>query len=196
MSIDQEASTPLTDKNDIELIRMYLSEYVKPTFSNHLLYFNLAINTGLRVRVLLSYKWNNLLNSDMTVKDYIQYNNYKLYLNNTCKRAIYDSLDMLNGIDLNNYVFGNRADKSITSGCINNVCRDIHKNLNIGDLCLNTGSFVKTFIYWQIYYNRRDYIKLAKLQDMLYPKSSNYNLCKIANYNIDNDYIYINDVNL
>lgn len=49
-------------------------------------------------------------------------------------------------------------------------------------------------IYWQIYYNRRDYIKLAKLQDMLYPTSTN--LWKIANYNIDNDYIYINDVNL
>lgn len=101
MSIDQEPSYPITNKNDIELIRMYMSEYIRSTFSNHLLYFNLSINTG---------------------------------------------------------------------------------------------SLYKTFIYWQIYYNRRDYIKLAKLQDMLYPTLTN--LWKISNYNIDNDYIYINDVNL
>lgn len=42
MSIDQEPSYPITDKNDIELIRMYMSEYVRHTFSNHLLYFNLT----------------------------------------------------------------------------------------------------------------------------------------------------------
>lgn len=194
MSIDQEPSTPLTDKNDIELIRMYMSEYTKPTLSNHLLYFNLAINTGLKTKMLLSYKWNDILNLDMTVKDYLQYNNYKLYLNNTCKRAIYDNLNMLNNIDFNNYVFGNRRNKPIISSTINKVYRDIHKDLNIGNLCLNTGTLYKTFIYWQIYYNRRDYIKLAKLQDMLYPTSTN--LWKISNYNIDNDYIYINDVNL
>lgn len=194
MSIDQEPSYPITDKNDIELIRMYMSEYVKPTFSNHLLYFNLAINTGLKTKILLSYKWNDILNLDMTVKDYLQYNNYKLYLNNTCKRAIYDNLNMLNNIDFNNYVFGNRKNKPIISSTINKVYRDIHKDLNIGNLCLNTGSLYKTFIYWQIYYNCRDYIKLAKLQDMLYPTSTN--LWKISSYNIDNDYIYINDVNL
>lgn len=194
MSIDQEPSYPITDRNDIELIRMYMSEYIRPTFSNHLLYFNLAINTGLKTKMLLSYKWNDILNLDMTVKDYLQYNNYKLYLNNTCKRAIYDNLNMLNNIDFNNYVFGNRRNKPIISSTINKVYRDIHKDLNIGNLCLNTGSLYKTFIYWQIYYNRRDYIKLAKLQDMLYPTSTN--LWKIANYNIDNDYIYINDVNL
>lgn len=193
MSIDQEPSTPLTDKNDIELIRVYMSEYIKPTFSNHLLYFNLAINTGLKVKTLLSYKWNDLLNPDMIAKDYIQYNNYKLYLNHTCKRAIYDTLDMSKSINLNNYIFGN-CTRPLTSSGINRVYRDIHKELNIGDLCLNTGSLYKTFIYWQIYYNCRDYIKLAKLQDMLYPTSTN--LWKIANYNIDNDYIYINDVNL
>lgn len=194
MSIDQESSYPITDKNDIELIRMYMSEYVRHTFSNHLLYFNLAINTGLKTKILLSYKWNDILNLDMTVKDYLQYNNYKLYLNNTCKRAIYGNLNMLNNIDFNNYVFGNRKNKPIISSTINKVYRDIHKDLNIGNLCLNTGSLYKTFIYWQIYYNCRDYIKLAKLQDMLYPTSTN--LWKIANYNIDNDYIYINDVNL
>lgn len=194
MSIDQEPSYPITDKNDIELIRMYMSEYIRPTFSNHLLYFNLAINTGLKTKMLLSYKWNDILNLDMTVKDYLQYNNYKLYLNNTCKLAIYNNLNMLNNIDFNNYVFGNRRNKPITSSTINKVYRDIHKDLNIGNLCLNTGTLYKTFIYWQIYYNRRDYIKLAKLQDMLYPTSTN--LWKIANYNIDNDYIYINDVNL
>lgn len=194
MSIDQEPSYPITDKNDIELIRMYMSEYVRHTFSNHLLYFNLAINTGLKTKILLSYKWNDILNLDMTVKDYLQYNNYKLYLNNTCKRAIYDNLNMLNNIDFNNYVFGNRKNKPIISSTINKVYRNIHKDLNIGNLCLNTGSLYKTFIYWQIYYNCRDYIKLAKLQDMLYPTSTN--LWKIANYNIDNDYIYINDVNL
>lgn len=194
MSIDQEPSYPITDKNDIKLIRMYMSEYVKHTFSNHLLYFNLAINTGLKTKMLLSYKWNDILNLDMTIKDYLQYNNYKLYLNNTCKRAIYDNLNMLNNINFNNYVFGNRRNKPIISSTINKVYRDIHKDLNIGNLCLNTGTLYKTFIYWQIYYNRRDYIKLAKLQDMLYPTSTN--LWKIANYNIDNDYIYINDVNL
>lgn len=101
---------------------------------------------------------------------------------------------MLNNIDFNNYVFGNRKNKPIISSTINKVYRDIHKDLNIGNLCLNTGSLYKTFIYWQIYYNCRDYIKLAKLQDMLYPTSTN--LWKISNYNIDNDYIYINDVNL
>lgn len=194
MSIDQEPSYPITDKNDIKLIRMYMSEYVKHTFSNHLLYFNLAINTGLKTKMLLSYKWNDILNLDMTIKDYLQYNNYKLYLNNTCKRAIYDNLNMLNNINFNNYVFGNRRNKPIISSTINKVYRDIHKDLNIGNLCLNTGTLYKTFIYWQIYYNCRDYIKLAKLQDMLYPTSTN--LWKISNYNIDNDYIYINDVNL
>lgn len=194
MSIDQEPSYPITNKNDIELIRIYMSEYIRPTFSNHLLYFNLSINTGLKTKMLLSYKWNDILNLDMTAKDYIQYNNYKLYLNNSCKNAIYESLDMLNNINFNDYIFGNRKDKPITSSAINKVYRDIHKDLNIGDLCLNTGSLYKTFIYWQIYYNRRDYIKLAKLQDMLYPTS--INLWKISNYNIDNDYIYINDVNL
>lgn len=194
MSIDQEPSYPITNKNDIELIRMYMSEYIRPTFSNHLLYFNLSINTGLKTKMLLSYKWNDILNLDMSAKDYIQYNNYKLYLNNSCKNAIYESLDMLNNINFNDYIFGNRKDKPITSSAINKVYRDIHKDLNIGDLCLNTGSLYKTFIYWQIYYNRRDYIKLAKLQDMLYPTSTN--LWKISNYNIDNDYIYINDVNL
>lgn len=194
MSIDQEPSYPITNKNDIELIRMYMSEYIRPTFSNHLLYFNLSINTGLKTKMLLSYKWNDILNLDMSAKDYIQYNNYKLYLNNSCKNAIYESLDMLNNINFNDYIFGNRKDKPITSSAINKVYRDIHKDLNIGDLCLNTGSLYKTFIYWQIYYNRRDYIKLAKLQDMLYPTLTN--LWKISNYNIDNDYIYINDVNL
>lgn len=194
MSIDQEPSYPITNKNDIELIRIYMSEYIRPTFSNHLLYFNLSINTGLKTKMLLFYKWNDILNLDMTAKDYIQYNNYKLYLNNSCKNAIYESLDMLNNINFNDYIFGNRKDKPITSSAINKVYRDIHKDLNIGDLCLNTGSLYKTFIYWQIYYNRRDYIKLAKLQDMLYPTS--INLWKISNYNIDNDYIYINDVNL
>lgn len=125
MSIDQEPSYPITNKNDIELIRMYMSEYIRSTFSNHLLYFNLSINTGLKTKILLSYKWNDILNLDMTVKDYIQYNNYKLYLNNSCKNAIYESLDMLNNINFNDYIFGNRKDKPITSSTINKVYRDI-----------------------------------------------------------------------
>ena len=78
MSIDQEPSYPITDKNDIELIRMYMSEYVRHTFSNHLLYFNLAINTGLKTKILLSYKWNDILNLDMTVKDSVSYTHLTL----------------------------------------------------------------------------------------------------------------------
>ena len=63
----------------------------------------------------------------------------------------------------------------------------------------STLSLHKTFVYWQIYYCNSDYIKMAKLYYLIARNTEtrrNKDINSYAEYDINDNMIYINDVNL
>ena len=78
---------------------------------------------------------------------------------------------------------------------INGVFGDIEKDLNLS-YNLSTLSLHKTFINWQIVNYHYDYVKMSKLRYLIYQTSKSKDLNTYAEYNINDDMIYINDINL
>lgn len=186
-------------REDIEKIKQYFIEQNSFAYDRHLLYFVLGLNTCLKPKDLVSLRWCDILLDGNIIRDYIEYNGYRFYFNISCKNAITDYIEKYRDIIDNVYIFegiGNKKE-SITYQATNKVYSKIQDILHL-DFEFSNISLHKTFVYWQIYYCHRDYVKMSKLRlitrESIQAKERDLNT--YANYNIYDDMIYINDVNL
>lgn len=189
----QIKSNSIKSKEDINIIKKHLKLKQGFFYSRHLLYFILGINVCLKPNDLLKLQWKQILNDNGTIKDFIIYNGYRFYLNKSCKDAIYHFISQYDNYKYYMYVFGD--DSPLVIQTINKALGDVEKALCL-PYNLSALSLHKTFIYWQIVNYHYDYIKMSKLKYMLYQTSKNKDLNTYAEYNINDDMIYINDVNL
>ena len=191
----------ITNKEDIDRIKKYFIAQDTFAYDRHLLFFTIGINTPLKPKELSCLKWTDILYNNNIVKDYIAYNGYKFYLNRNCKNAIMNHIDKWSThkfVANNKFVFEGNKNTHITYNATNKVyqqmCIDLGLNLELTNMSLH-----KTFIYWQIYYCNKDYVKMSKLYYMT-ARNTDYRREKdinaYAEYDIHDDMIYINDVNL
>lgn len=152
-------------REDIERIKQYFIEQNNFAYDRHLLYFVLGVNTCLKPRDLSALKWSDVLLDGNMIRDYIEYNGYKFYFNTSCKNAIADYIEKYNDIIEKIYIFegiGSKKD-NITYQATNKVYSKIQDILHLGFEFSNI-SLHKTFVYWQIYYCHRDYVRMKKLR--------------------------------
>lgn len=186
-------------REDIERIKQYFIEQNSFAYDRHLLYFVLGVNTCLKPKDLVSLRWSDILLDGNIIRDYIEYNGYRFYFNISCKNAITDYIEKYSNAINDVYVFtgiGHKQDNARYES-MNKIYRMLESKLQL-DFEFSNLTLHKTFVYWQIYYCNRDYVKMSKLR--LITKESTLakerDLNTYANYNINDDMIYINDVNL
>ena len=189
----QIKSNSIKSLEDIQSIKEYLQSKHNFNYNRHLLYFILGINTCLKPDNLLKLEWSQILNTNYTIKDFIVYNGYHFYLNKSCKDAIYNFMSQYDNYKYYQYVFGNN--KPLVIQTVNKVFGYAEKNLHL-QYNLSALSLHKTFIYWQVVNYHYDYIKMSKLRYLIYQTSKSKDLNTYAEYNINDDMIYINDINL
>lgn len=189
----------ITNKDDIKKIKEYFISQNNFTYDRHLLYFTLGINTPLKPDELSKIKWCDLVVNNH-VQDFIEYHGYKFYLNNSCKSIIIQYIRKYVDISNNEFVFegiGHKQD-NIRYESVNKMYRTMKDILNLSFDFSNI-SLHKTFVYWQIYYCNSDYIKMTKLYYLTARNTEhrrNKDINCYAEYDIDDNMIYINDVNL
>ena len=193
MSKQQIKSNSIKNLDDIKRIKEYLRSKHNFTFDRHLLFFILGINTCLKPKDLLQLEWKEILNTNYTIKDFIIYNEYRFYLNKNCKDAIYNFISQYDNYKYYQYIFGNN--KPFVKQTINKILGNAEKELQLS-YNLSTSSLHKTFINWQIVNYHYDYVKMSKLRYLIYQTSKSKDLNTYAEYNINDDMIYINDINL
>lgn len=189
----QIKSNSIKDLNDIKRIKEYLRSKHSFAFDRHLLYFILGINICLKPEQLLKLEWHTILDTRYTIRDFIIYNGYRFYLNKSCKDAIYNFINKYDNYKYYQYIFGDN--KSFVIQTINKVLGDVEKELQL-DYNLSALSLHKTFIYWQIVNYYYDYNKMSKLRYLMYKTNKDKDINTYAEYNINDDLIYINDINL
>lgn len=189
----QIKSNSIKNLDDIKRIKEYLRSKHNFTFNRYLLYFILGINTCLKPKDLLQLEWKEILNTNYTIRDFIIYNEYRFYLNKSCKDAIYNFINKYDNYKYYQYIFGDN--KSFVIQTINKVLGDVEKELQL-DYNLSALSLHKTFIYWQIVNYYYDYNKMSKLRYLMYKTNKDKDINTYAEYNINDDLIYINDINL
>ena len=189
----QIKSNSIKDLNDIKRIKEYLRSKHSFAFDRHLLYFILGINICLKPEQLLKLEWHTILDTRYTIRDFIIYNGYRFYLNKSCKDAIYNFINKYDNYKYYQYIFGDN--KSFVIQTINKVLGDAEKELQL-DYNLSALSLHKTFIYWQIVNYYYDYNKMSKLRYLMYKTNKDKDINTYAEYNINDDLIYINDINL
>lgn len=189
----------ITNREDIKRIKEYFISQNNFTYDRHLLYFTLGINTPLKPEELAKIKWCDLVCNNH-VQDFIEYNGYKFYLNSSCKSVIIQYIRNYIDIVNNEFVFegiGYKQD-NIRYESVNKMYRSLKDILNLS-FDFSSLSLHKTFVYWQIYYCNSDYIRMSKLyyltaRNIDHRRNSDIN--SYAEYDINDDMIYINDVNL
>jgi len=189
----QIKSNSIKSLEDIQTIKEYLRSKHSFNYDRHLLYFILGINICLKPEQLLKLKWEQILNINYTIRDFIVYNDYRFYLNKSCKDAIYNFMSQYDNYKYYQYIFG--GNKSLVIQTINKVLGVAEKNLHL-QYNLSALSLHKTFIYWQVVNYHYDYVKMSKLRYLIYQTSKSKDLNTYAEYNINDDMIYINDINL
>lgn len=189
----QIKSNSIKSLEDVQIIKEYLRSKHNFNYDRHLLYFVLGINICLKPEQLLKLKWEQILNINYTIRDFIVYNNYRFYLNKSCKDAIYSFMSRYDNYKYYQYIFGNNKPLVIQTinKILGNAEKDLHLQYNLSALSLH-----KTFIYWQVVNYHYDYVKMSKLRYLIYQTSKSKDLNTYAEYNINDDLIYINDINL
>lgn len=179
---------------DIERIKNVFIAEPNKNNDRHLLFFILGLNLCLKPDELLTIKWNSIIDTTTgIIKDYIHYKSYKFYLNLSCKNSIYNYICKHADYKRDIYVFGHNKPLTIQSfnTCFRNIKSELKLDFNFSCLSLH-----KSFIYWQIKRNHFDYVKMTKLKEIYRDLEVGKEINGYCQYNIDNDYIYINDVNL
>ena len=189
----QIKSNSIKSLEDVQIIKEYLRSKHNFNYDRHLLYFVLGINICLKLDNLLKLEWSQILNTNYTIRDFIVYNDYHFYLNKSCRDAIYNFMSRYDNYKYYQYVFGDN--KPLVIQTINRALGDIEKDLNLS-YNLSALSLHKTFIYWQVVNYHYDYVKMSKLRYLIYQTSKSKDLNTYAEYNINDDMIYINDINL
>lgn len=201
--LSKKANT-IKSREDIENIKQYLKDMKKDghytkSCDLHLLHFILGINTCYNVNELLNLRWSALYDDIYKdIRNYIEYGEYKFYLNHSCKTALYEYIDTYGTPNNDEYIFAakSNAKQPMTLETINVILRRIEKHLQL-PYNLSAFSLRRTFVYWQIVYCKRDYNKIVKLKELLNIATMNKSdINTFAEYEFDNDKIYINDVNL
>lgn len=189
----------ITNREDIKRIKEYFINQNNFAYDRHLLYFTLGINTPLKPDELSKIKWSDLIFNNH-VQDFLEYNGYKFYLNNSCKRVIIQYIRRYVDIINNEFVFEGigHNQNNMTYAATNKMYRIIKDTLNL-DFEFSNLSLHKTFVYWQIYYCNSDYVKMTKLYYLTARNTEhrrNKDINSYAEYDINDNMIYINDVNL
>ena len=189
----QIKSNSIKSLEDIQIIKEYLRSKHNFNYDRHLLYFVLGINTCLKPKQLLKLEWKEILNINYTIKDFIIYNGYHFYLNKSCKEAIYNFMSRYDNYKYYQYIFGDNEPLVIQT--INGVFGDAEKDLQL-NYNLSTSSLHRTFVYWQIVNHHYDYVKMSKLRYLMHKTYKTKDINTYSEYNINDDQIYINDINL
>ncbi len=195
-------SNSIKDKKDIERIKKYFINNMDIShdleWHKQLLFFVLGINTCYKSDELLKLKWTDIYDfNNKEIYSYVEYEGYNFYFNKSCKDILYEYIEKYNRQNIDIYIFTSRSYKNrcITSEAINKRYRAIQKELDLS-FNFSTMSLRKTFAYWQIQECKRDYVKMSKLKRLLHNTNISNDINIFAEYNINDDMIYINDVNL
>lgn len=73
---------------EIEILRNWFKWHNDKSHDFHLLYFDLGINTCYTTDELQHLKWSDILDANGAISDYVIYNGYMFFLNNSCKQSI------------------------------------------------------------------------------------------------------------
>ena len=177
---EEHKSEPIKDLNDIKMVTEYL---VKEGRYRDNMLFIIGINFGLRISDLLSLRFCDIINDDLTFKTtfaileqktkntrsrrrnrYITINSavadaVMLYLSHTSTRC-----------NLGDYIFrgeSNRSDKNkpLHRASADTILKNIAKELNLTNK-MSTHTLRKTFAYHQMVMSNNDPRKLLLLQKM------------------------------
>lgn len=186
-------SNSIKSKETIDQIKQYFINKNSFAYDRHLLFFVLGINLCLKPKDLIVLAWNDIICGDI-VKDYIDYNSYMFYINSNCKDIIYWYINKYPFVLNSDYIFaGSYLNDTITYAAINKMYSRIQKELEL-NFEFSLISLHKTFVYWQLVSCHRDYVKMSKLRNIIRKEKDTVN--DYAEYNVYDDGIYINDVNL
>lgn len=193
----------IKDLDDILIIKDHFKWMSKHKGSQlmwdkQLLFFEIGINTCYKADELLNLKWEEILSKDkQDIRDYVSYRNYQFFLNNSCKNAVYEFIDKYKDCSKNTYIFSRNTDgeKRIALQTVEHYQEWIDDDLQL-PFKFSPISLRKTFVYWQIYYNKRDYIKMTKLNELIHEGYDYTSIHKYSEFEVVNDKIYVNDVNL
>ena len=179
----------IKEKDDIEIIKLCLKEVDDFFHDRYYLFFVLGINSCFRPQELLALEWKTILDENLLIRNFVNYNQYLFSFNYSCQTALFDYMSKYNNYHFSKYVFGDSKPLSIET--INRIFRMIRKDLSL-DYDLSSLSLRKTFVYWQIKTCNHDYVKMSKLTQLLYPSCPNIN--QYCEYEINDDLRYINNV--
>lgn len=153
---------PIKDPTDIEKIKDYLSSDNK---RNYLL-FIIGINTPLKSHLILDLKFSSFFNEDYSLKDFIEIDDRKFFINESIKIAIKDYVIDKN-YDLCDYIFqSNKTKNPINRSHLYKILNDAVKECNI-TIKIGNETLRKTFGYH--YYSQTGNVNYLK---KLFNKSS------------------------
>lgn len=147
--------SPIKDKNDIEKIKMYLEN---ENIRNYLL-FTIGINTAIKSHLILNLKLRDIVDEKYNIKENIELENKKYYINEAIKEAIGNFLEKKE-LQLDDYLFESQKsnmpiNRSHLYKILKNTVRDCDIEISVGNETLR-----KTFGY-HYYYQTGD-IKYLK----------------------------------
>ena len=148
--------SPIKDKNDIEKIKIYLEN---ENIRNYLL-FTIGINTAIKSHLILNLKLKDIVDDECNIKEYIELENKKYYINESIKIAIENFLKK-KSLSLEDYLFESQKsnmpiNRSHLYKILQNTVKECHIDINVGNETLR-----KTYGY-HYYYQTGD-IKYLKI---------------------------------
>lgn len=177
---EERKSEPIKDLNDIKMVTDYL---VKEKRYRDNMLFIIGINFGLRISDLLSLRFCDIINDDLTFKTTFAILEQKTKNTRTKKKNRYITINSAVAdavmlylantrvkCHLGDYIFrgeSNRSDKNkpLHRASADNILKGIAKELNLTNK-MSTHSLRKTFAYHQMVMSNNDPRKLLLLQKM------------------------------
>lgn len=175
------SADPIKDIKDIERIVEYLLD--KQRYRDYML-FIVGINFGLRAGDLLSLRFQDIINSNMTFKDTFavfeqktrntrrKKKNRYISVNDAVVEAITLYLENTEGISLSDHLFksesnrGKNSDKPLTIKSLDRILKGIAEDLGL-TMSVSTHTLRKTFCYHQMMMSNNEPRKLMLLQKMM-----------------------------
>ena len=134
------------DKSDIEKIKMYLEN---ENIRNYLL-FTIGINTAIKSHLILNLKLKDIVDEEYKIKEYIELDNRKNYINEGIQDAISNFLKKRN-IGLEDYLFeSQKSKKPINRSHLYKILKSTVKDCNM-DISVGNETLRKTFGYHYYY---------------------------------------------
>lgn len=148
---------PIKDPIHIEKIK----DYLKSDNKRNYLLFVIGINTPLKSNLILDLKFSSFLNEDYSVKDFIEIDDRKFFINEPIKIAMKDYLTDRE-YDLGDYIFeSNKTKNPINRSHLYKILNDAVKKCDIS-IKVGNETLRKTFGY-HYYSQTRDVNYLKEL---------------------------------